>query len=54
MKPMSRLLIAVAALAHIPYHNSPTDTGKTFDRDAAAAFDAPNALVVTPGESIRL
>ncbi|MBR0406023.1 MAG: MBL fold metallo-hydrolase [Eggerthellaceae bacterium] len=44
----------VGAKHNIPYHNAPTDSGEVFDPDAAANFDAPNALVVQPGEEITL
>ena len=44
----------VGAAHNIPYHNSTTDTGETFNPNAAAAFDAPNAMVVAPGETISL
>ena len=39
----------VGAKHNIPYHNATTDSGEVFDPDAAARFDAPNALVVQPG-----
>ena len=44
----------VGAKHNIPYHNATTDSGEVFDPDAAASFDAPNALVVQPGEEITL
>ena len=44
----------VGAKHNIPYHNATTDSGEVFDPDAAARFDAPNALVVLPGEEIKL
>ena len=44
----------VGAKHNIPYHNATTDSGEVFDPDAAAQFDAPNALVVQPGEEITL
>ncbi len=44
----------VGAKHNIPYHNATTDSGEVFDPDAAARFDAPNALVVQPGEEITL
>lgn len=44
----------VGAAHDIPYHNSTSNAGEMFDREAAAAFDAPNAMVLAPGEAIRL
>jgi len=44
----------VGAAHNIPYHNSPADSGNTFDVEAAHAFNAPNAMIVQPGEEIDL
>ena len=44
----------VGAKHNIAYHNSTTDTGERFDREAAERFAAPNAMVVYPGEDIEL
>ncbi len=44
----------VGATHNIPYHNSPADSGNTFDVEAAHAFNAPNAMIVQPGEEIDL
>lgn len=44
----------VGAKHNIPYHNATTDSGEVFDPEAAASFDAPNAMVVLPGEEITL
>ena len=44
----------VGAAHNIPYHNSTTNSGEMFDRDAAEAFGAPNAMVVVPGKAIYL
>lgn len=44
----------VGAANNIPYHNSTTDEGERFDREAAAQFAAPNAMVVYPGEDLEL
>ena len=41
----------IAAKHTIPVHMSP---GKLFDAGRAKRFDAPGALLVTPGETIRL
>ena len=41
----------IAAKHNIPVHMSP---GKLFDPDRAKQFTAPGALIVKPGESIRL
>lgn len=44
----------VGAAHDIPYHNSTSNSGEMFDREAAVAFDAPNAMVLAPGEAIGL
>ena len=44
----------VGAKHNIPYHNDTGNSGEMFDRDAAERFDAPNKLVVLPGEEIGL
>ena len=44
----------VGAAHNIPYHNTPSNKGEAFDREAAAAFAAPNAMVVVPGQEIAL
>ena len=44
----------VGAAHNIPYHNDTSNAGEMFDRDAAELFDAPNAMVVLPGEEIGL
>ena len=44
----------VGAAHNIPYHNTPSDEGDAFDREAASAFAAPNAMVIVPGQEIAL
>ena len=44
----------VGATHNIPYHNDTSNSGEMFDRDAAERFDAPNKLIVLPGEEIGL
>ena len=45
---------AVAAKHNIPYHNTTDNTGEMFDRSLAEQFDAPNRLIVFPGEELLL
>ena len=44
----------VGAKHNIPYHNSTSNTGEMFDRELAERFDAPNRLIVYPGEEIEI
>lgn len=44
----------VGAKHDIPYHNSTSNEGEMFDREAAACFDAPHTMLLMPGESISL
>ncbi len=44
----------VGAKHSIPYHNSTSNRGDMFDRDLAEQFDAPNRLIVYPGEALEL
>ncbi|MBO6168777.1 MAG: MBL fold metallo-hydrolase [Bacteroidales bacterium] len=44
----------IQAKHNIPYHNDTSGQGEMFDRDAAEAFDAPNKMIVLPGESINI
>ena len=46
--------VMVGAAHNIPYHNSTSNTGEMFDRAAAEAFAAPNAMVVYPGVEVEL
>lgn len=39
---------------NIPYHNTTDNTGEMFDRSRAEQFDAPNRLIVFPGEELLL
>ena len=38
----------------IPYHNDTCNSGMMFDLDAAEAFDAPNKLILLPGEELSI
>lgn len=44
----------IGAKHNIPYHNDTSNTGEMFDREMAAAFDAPNKMIVLPGETIMI
>ena len=44
----------IKAKHNIPYHNDTSNSGEMFDRDAAERFDAPNKMIVLPGETIIL
>ena len=44
----------VGAKHNTPYHNTTENTGEMFDRSLAEQFDAPNRLIVFPGEELLL
>ena len=44
----------VGANHNSPYHTASTDSGKIFDYDHADQFDAPNRLILSPGDEIEL
>ena len=44
----------VGAKHNIPYHNTTDTSGNHFDREKAQRFDAPNRLIIEPGEEIEL
>ena len=44
----------VGARHSIPYHNVPADPGNLFDSQLAEQFDAPNRLILCPGEELEL
>lgn len=44
----------IGAGHNIPYHNSTSNQGEMFDRDAAERFSAPDKLIVLPGETIMI
>lgn len=44
----------INARYNIPYHNDTSNRGEMFDCDAAERFDAPNKMIVLPGETIRI
>ena len=41
----------VGAKHNIPYHNDTSHTGEMFDRELADKFNAPNKMIVYPGDS---
>ena len=45
---------AVGAKHNIPYHNETADTEYMFDKELAERFDAPNKMIVYPGESFTV
>lgn len=44
----------VGAKHNIPYHMTTNTSGKQFDRNLAEKFDAPDCLIVEPGEEILI
>ena len=42
----------VQALHNIPYHNDTSNSGMMFDPYAAEHFDAPNRLILMPGQTL--
>ena len=44
----------IGAKHNIPYHNDTSNSGEMFNRDAAEAFDAPNKMIILPGETIKI
>ncbi len=44
----------VAAEHNIPYHNDTSNSGMMFDVEAAKRFDAPNALILLPGQELTI
>ena len=44
----------VGAKHNSPYHTASTDSGMIFDYDHADQFDAPNRLILSPGDEIEL
>ena len=44
----------VGAKHNIPYHNTASTRGKTFDKKRAEAFSAPNRMILDMGEEIVL
>lgn len=44
----------VGAKYNIPYHNATNNRGEMFDRESAEQWNAPNCLIVYPGEEITL
>ena len=54
LEEAARCAELVGAKHNIPYHNSTSNRGDMFDRDLAEQFDAPNRLIVHPGEELEL
>lgn len=50
----SQCAATVGAKHNIPYHNSTSHTGEMFDRELADKFNAPNKMIVYPGDSIMI
>lgn len=50
----ARVAELIGARHNIPYHNDTSNSGEMFDRDKAERWNAPNKLVVMPGETIIL
>ena len=50
----ARCAETVGAKHNIPYHNSTSHTGEMFDRELAESWNAPNKLIIYPGESIAV
>ncbi len=44
----------VGAKHNIPYHMTTNTSGKQFDRNLAEKFDAPDCLIVEPGEEVLI
>ena len=44
----------VQAKYNIPYHNDTSNSGIMFDPDAAEAFNAPDRLILLPGEELSI
>ena len=44
----------VGAKHNIPYHNTASTRGKTFDKKLAKAFGSPNRMILDMGEEIVL
>lgn len=44
----------IHAKHNIPYHNDTSGRGEMFDKAEAEAFDAPDKLIVLPGETITI
>ncbi len=54
LEEAARCAEKVGAKHNIPYHNSTSNRGEMFDRDRAEQFDAPNRLIIYPGEALEL
>ncbi len=50
----ARAVRMIQAKHNIPYHNDTSGRGEMFDREKAEAFDAPDKLIVLPGETITI
>lgn len=50
----ARVAEMINARHTIPYHNSTSNQGDMFDRDAAERFAARNKMILLPGETIKI
>ena len=54
VKEAAECAAIVGAKHNIPYHNSPGNSLNHFSKKAALKFNAPNRLIVEPGQEIEL
>ena len=54
MEESAKCAELVGAKHNIPYHISTSNSGEMFDRKSAERWDAPNRLIVYPGEEIEI
>lgn len=54
LEEAARCAELVGAKHNIPYHNDTTGRSDMFDRELAEQFEAPNRLIVCPGEVLGL
>lgn len=52
LEEAARCAELVGAKHNIPYHNETAGSEEMFDRDLAEQFQAPNRLIVSPGEEL--
>lgn len=52
LEEAARCAEMVRAKHNIPYHNSTSNTGEMFDRELAEQFNAPDRLIIFPGEEL--
>ena len=54
LEEAARCAELVGAKHNIPYHNDTSGSGEMFDRELAEQFEAPNWIIVSPGEELNL